>query len=63
MVIVFFLLKDKERRSYFFEKIFLLANFSIYIAFEILSFTPSNININLLIGISSGGCILSPRLF
>lgn len=47
IIIVFFLIKDKERRSHFFEKTFLLANISIDIALDIHFFILSNIEIDI----------------
>lgn len=45
MVIASFLVKDKEERSCFFEKTFLLANISINIALCIPFFILSNVEI------------------
>lgn len=46
IVIVFFQVKDKEKRSRFFDKTFLLADISINIALKMLFLTLSNIEIN-----------------
>lgn len=46
IVITSFLVKNKNRKSQFFEEIFLLANFSIVIALEILFFILSKIEVN-----------------
>ena len=39
IVIAFFSMKDKEKRSHFFEEIFLLANISMDIALDMTFFT------------------------
>lgn len=45
-VIAFVLVDDKDKKSRFFKKIFLLANISIDIAFEILFHILNNIQID-----------------
>lgn len=46
IVIVFFSIDNKNRKSCFFEKTFLLTDISIYITFEIAFLIMSNIKIN-----------------
>lgn len=46
MIIVSFLMKNKNKRFRFFEEIFLLADISINVAFGMLSLTLSNVEVN-----------------
>lgn len=46
IIIAFFLIKNKDKKSYFFEETFPLANISMNIALEILFFTLSNVRVN-----------------
>lgn len=46
MVIATFSMEDKEERFWFFKKTFLLANFSMDIALEILLLTLCNVEVN-----------------
>lgn len=46
MIIAFLLMDDKDGKSYFFKKTFVLADISIYIAFKIFLLTLSNVRIN-----------------
>lgn len=46
ILITSFLVYDKNKKFWFFEEIFLLANIDIYITFEMLFLILSNIEIN-----------------
>ena len=48
MFIAIFLMEDKDKKFQFFEKIFLLANFSMNIILEIVFYILSNIIVNFL---------------
>lgn len=46
MVITSFYIREKDRKSSFFEETFLLPDMNMNIAFEILFFTLSNVEVN-----------------
>lgn len=48
MVIAFFLIENNHKSSCFFEEIFLLADISVHVAFEIFFLILSNVEVNLI---------------